>query len=186
MNVIGLVDNWDKLQDSQKAVVILETIRIAVDGAKASFKAWEKFKNGTAAGTEANVGLAKLNQSTQKVIRNSGAAFDGMASDLHGQLGMENSVSNKWNGNGPPVDGDQLAKAKETWNESKTGPAEGAPPGGKDASKKFSMKGNYLKLLNVALGIGVAVAMTFRYVPNVDPEQNPIEILVVALDRADN
>lgn len=51
------------------------------------------------------------------------------------------------------------------WNEKLAADPVDVPGGGMEAAKKFSIQGSFLRIANAAIGIGVTICMTMRYVP---------------------
>lgn len=164
MGVIGLIGGWDTLSDDQRAVTILELLKVTVGGVNASIEAFNEYKNKPVdSPPTANDELASatLDQSTKSQIKESGQDLAKMSEEINGEGTFRQTIADHINEGGIPKEG---GGSGEKWNEpSEKLPGE-LPPGGKDAASKFSFEGNFLKLANIFIGIGVTVAMTFRYV----------------------
>jgi hypothetical protein len=155
---MGLVQNWDLLEPDQKASVILETLKIVTDGVSYAMDSFKKFKDRPMSSVADKLDVETLNQGTYRALNERAPDLGKMSDDINGPGGFHDSVADHVGA------GDQTPsrpKGKEKWNEKLTDPVEDLPPGGGKAAKKFSLSGAILQGLNVALGIGVAVAMTF-------------------------
>ncbi|KAL9098010.1 MAG: hypothetical protein Q9163_006241, partial [Psora crenata] len=183
-SVIGIVQNWDILNDSQRAVVILETLRIATDAVGNTIDAWTRYKSGTSSGTQAALDMGALDQSTQRTMRQSGQALGDLADEISGRPhSMESNISDALRENGPTPNRD----GRDRWNERVQDLPDNVSPGAKGKAKKFSMSGNWLNALDAALGVAVTVAMAFSLVndwknlTDVGKVLNTLSVIVQAL-----
>lgn len=169
MGVIGLVGGWDTLSDDQRATTILELLKVTVDAVNGSIEAFKKFTSkpiDAPPTAETELATATLDQSTKNKIKGSGKELAGMSEEVNGEGTFRQTIADHMTEGGIPKEGEGSG---ERWNEPADKLPGELPPGGEDAAKKFSLEGNFLKLVNIFIGIGVTVAMTFRYVLYMNP-----------------
>ncbi|KAI1298340.1 hypothetical protein F5Y03DRAFT_409408, partial [Xylaria venustula] len=160
-NIMGLINDWDLLEPDQRATVILETLKIVTDGMEYAIDSFKRFKDNQMTSAADQLDVETLNQSTYRALDESGQGLGNMSEDINGSGGFHDSVADHVGA------GDQTPtrpSGKESWNEKVSDPASDLPPGGESAAREFSLSGSILKGLNIALGIGVAAAMTFTLV----------------------
>lgn len=156
---MGIVQHWEILAGPQRAVLILETLRMATSAAGSAIDAWNRYRGGSATGPQAFTDSVMLDQSAMRTLRNSPQALGDMAQQVTGERhALENNVSNHLREAGPPQQGGR----RESWNESNRDTPNGLQPGGRKSATKFSMNGQWLNSLNAVLGVGVTVAMAFK------------------------
>ncbi|KID93217.1 hypothetical protein MAJ_10821, partial [Metarhizium majus ARSEF 297] len=157
-NIAGLVASWDKLDADQRATAILMTMKIAVEGAHNAIDAFKKAGDKPMTEPVDQIELEDLSQSTSRAIEENGHAIGDMSEEINGPGGFHDSVANRVG----PMDGTPVeSTADEQFNQKMTDPIDDLPAGSKAAAEKFGLSGSILKGLNIALGLGVAVAMTF-------------------------
>ncbi|KAI1817992.1 hypothetical protein GGS20DRAFT_574537 [Poronia punctata] len=160
-NIMGLIQNWDLLEPDQRATVILETLKIATDGVGYAIDSFKKFKDNPITSAADQLDVEGLNQGTYRAMGENAPDLGKMSEDINGPGGFHESVSEHV---GAADQTPTRPKGEESWNEKINDPPEDLPPGGGVAAEKFSLSGAILQGLNIALGIGVAVAMTFSLV----------------------
>ncbi|KAJ8133039.1 hypothetical protein O1611_g587 [Lasiodiplodia mahajangana] len=153
----GLVNNWNTTSDAEKAVIIIESVRMVVDAAEKSLDAFKSFKSKAAATPADQVNVEALAESLSDVIMENNEKMGELAEKIAGREDYRTAMGEGLHGNGVTTE----SESKETFNEEITDTAEGAPPGSEEAAKKFNISGNVLKALNVILGVGLVVAMSF-------------------------
>ncbi|KAK5995103.1 hypothetical protein PT974_03497 [Cladobotryum mycophilum] len=157
-NLIGAIQSWDTLSDDQRATVILETLKIATAGASYAIEAFKRFMEKPMTSALDQLDLEYLNQGTYRAFGEGAPSLGKMSDEINGPGGFHDSVANHVGS------GDKTAtrpSKDQKWNEKITDPVGDLPPGGAKAAKKFSIPDTILKGVNIALGIGVAAAMTF-------------------------
>ncbi|KAI0976249.1 hypothetical protein F4678DRAFT_456572 [Xylaria arbuscula] len=160
-NVLGLISNWGVLEPDQRTTVILETLKIVTEGIEYAIDSFKNFKDNQITSAVDQVDVEALNQGTSRALSESGQGLGKMSEDVNGGGGFRDSVADHVGADGQtPV----RPSGEEVWNEKVSDPVSDLPPGGEPAAKEFSVSGTILKALNIALGIGVAVAMTFTLV----------------------
>ncbi|GAW22621.1 hypothetical protein ANO14919_121630 [Xylariales sp. No.14919] len=160
-NVMGLISNWGTLGDDDRATVILETLKIVTEGIGYALDSFKNFKDNQITSAAGQLDVEALNQGTSRALGESGQGLGKMSEDINGVGGFHESVADHVGAGGQTP---AHPSGEETWNEKVSDPVSDLPPGGKPAAKEFNLSGTILKALNIALGIGVAVAMTFALV----------------------
>ncbi|RWA09603.1 hypothetical protein EKO27_g5505 [Xylaria grammica] len=160
-NVMGLISNWGKLGDDDRAIVVLETLKIVTEGIGYALDSFKNFKDNQITSAAGQLDVEALNQGTSRALGESGQGLGKMSEDVNGVGGFHESVADHVGAGGQTP---ARPSGEETWNEKVSDPVSDLPPGGKPAAKEFNLSGTILKALNIALGIGVAVAMTFALV----------------------
>lgn len=149
------------MEDSKKAVVIIEMIQTIVNGISQARDAWNNYKNRDTATTPEDVlDTATLNQGVEKSVAESGGSLAEMSDEINGEGTFNEIVSDHLLPEGPATEGDNAGR----WNEGADKPPENIPAGGEDVVSKWNVSGNAVKILNAFLGIGLVIAMTFRSV----------------------
>lgn len=156
-NMVGLIKNWAVLKPDQKATVILETLKIATDGVSYAIDKFKSFKDNPTTKAVDHLQAESLNQGTERALRESSQDLRDMSEKINGEGGFHDSVAEHVGTAETPT----AVSGEEVWNEKIQDPAKNVPPGGEVTTKQFSISGKILKGLNIALGIGVTIAMTF-------------------------
>ncbi|KAH8429650.1 uncharacterized protein LDX57_007322 [Aspergillus melleus] len=167
-NLVGAIVDWNNLNGSQRAVVILETIRTVVTALDQVKDAWNRVKTKTGTPTQIALDEFVLDRSLGNAIESDPKRISNVADEVHGPHGLQEGVSKKVNGGGLPAHDEVIKGDGERWTEKINEPPGDVPPGAKDDAKRFSMQGKWLQCLNVILGLGVGVAMTFSLVHDWD------------------
>lgn len=159
MSLVGIVQNWEILNEGQRAVVVLETLHMMTDAISNVPQAWNRYKGGTSPTPQANIDSIRLDASVSSRIRSDPQGLSNLADDVTGQRNsLQTNVSERLRDAGPPSQGGR----RERWNQAiETVPA-GVQPGAQSSARKFSMTGQWLNALNAVIGIAVTVAMAFR------------------------
>ncbi|KAI9926798.1 hypothetical protein MW887_003894 [Aspergillus wentii] len=164
-SVLNLYQNWDKLRDDQRATIMMETIRVLCDAAGKAKGAWDRYKKtGEPTKPQDFLDSTELDQQTGKNLGSQAKGLDEMGEKVYGKKGLRKIVSEGMAEKAP------TSKMKKVlrWNESRESIPEGLPGDGAKVAKKFSIQGNFLRILNAAIGIGVTVCMTFSLIRNWD------------------
>lgn len=161
-SVIGIIEQWENLSDSQKTVAILETLHQVVDAISNVSGAWKRYANQTGSyDVDAQLDAAQLDNSLEKYVKNNGDGLSDMADNVTGEdNAMKENIADHLEKAGPKSEGD--GSRTERWNESNEDVPEKIPPGAAEEAKKFSMSGQWLNALNAIIGLATTVAMAFR------------------------
>lgn len=157
VSIWGLVHNWDSMTNAARATVIIEAARIVLDAVDQTLDAFKAFKSKPASTAADQLNMEALNDRLSEVIVNNNEKLGGLAKEIAGDEDYRIAMGDGLHGDGVPTE----IKPKESWNEDLTSIAEDVPPGYEDAAKKFNISGNLLRILNVILGIGLVVAISF-------------------------
>ncbi|PGH13744.1 hypothetical protein AJ79_03443 [Helicocarpus griseus UAMH5409] len=142
----GLVDSWDTMSDAAKATVIIEVMGMVLDAADKALDAWKSFKSQPAS------------TAADEIIWNE--KLGNVAQEIAGEEDFRVVIGDGIQADGVPVG----SEPAERWNEDINSIAKDVPPGYEDAARKFNISGNLLRILNIILGIGLVVAMSFSLV----------------------
>ncbi|KAI3320291.1 hypothetical protein HD806DRAFT_547485 [Xylariaceae sp. AK1471] len=146
VTIWGLVNSWNTTSDAEKAVIIIQSVRMVMDAAEKSFDAFKSFKSKPAATLADGLNIEALNDSLSDVITENNEKIGDLAEKIAGGEDYRTAMGEGLHGDG---------------NEKITDVAEDVPPRYEEAAKKFNLSENVLKALNVVLGIGLVVAMSF-------------------------
>ncbi|EKV12208.1 Eukaryotic aspartyl protease family protein [Penicillium digitatum] len=153
----GLVENWDSMSDAAKATVIIEVIGMVTDAAGNAIDAFKSFTSKPATTATDQINMEALNESLSSEIRGSNEKLGSVAQEISGPEDFRTAIGDGIHGEGLPMEGG----TNESWDQDVSSIAEDIPPGYEDAAKKFNISGNLLRILNIILGIGLVVAMSF-------------------------
>ncbi|KAF2962631.1 hypothetical protein GQX73_g10942 [Xylaria multiplex] len=157
VSIWGLVKNWDSMSVPGRATVIIQTVRMVVDAAGQALDAFKHFKSKPASSPADEINIQALNDSLSDVITENNEKTSEIAQTIAGDEDFRTAMGEGLHGEGLTTD----SEPKESWNEELKDVGENVPPGYEDAAKKFNIAGNVLKALNIILGIGLVVAMSF-------------------------
>ncbi|CAG8896706.1 unnamed protein product [Penicillium egyptiacum] len=153
----GLIENWDSMSDAAKAIVIIEVIGMVTDAAGKAIDAFKSFTSKPATTPADQINMEALNESLSSEIRGSNEKLGNVAQEIAGDQDFRAAIGEGIHGDGVPIEGG----ANESWGQDVSSIAEDVPPGYEDAAKKFNISGNLLRILNIALGVGLVVALSF-------------------------
>jgi hypothetical protein len=145
------------MSDAAKATVIIEVVGMVTDAAGKAFNAYKSFTSKPATTPADQINMEALNESLSSEIRGNSEKLGNVAQEIAGDEDFRTAIGEGIQGDGIPMDGG----AKDSWDQDVSSIAEDVPPGYEDAAKKFNISGNLLRILNIALGIGLVVAMSF-------------------------
>ncbi|KZF22467.1 hypothetical protein L228DRAFT_268931 [Xylona heveae TC161] len=175
--LFGLVNDWSILSTSQRITVILQTLQMVVNGISNAMDAWKQFMSGNSQSADTAIALTKLNESVGDSITKNIEELADTVDEIYGEEGAAwEKLSDRITGNGIPSSQETVVE-DEIWDESLDKPAADVPPGGEEQADKFSISGKALRVLNVILGIGLVIAMTFSLARDWDNLSTPGKII---------
>ncbi|KAI0413214.1 hypothetical protein F5X98DRAFT_296318 [Xylaria grammica] len=157
VTIWGLVSNWDSMSDAGRATVIIQTVRMVVDAAGKVPEAFEAFKSKPTSTGADEINAQALSDSLSDVITANNEKASEIAQAIAGDEDFRTAMGDGLHGKGLATN----SEPKESWNEKIGSGGDNVPPGSEEAAKKFNMSEKMLKVLNVILGIGLVVAMSF-------------------------
>ncbi|KAI1435344.1 hypothetical protein GGR50DRAFT_687065 [Xylaria sp. CBS 124048] len=157
VSIWGLVNNWNSMSDAGRATVIIQVVGMAVDAAGKAVDAFKSFKSKPSSTPTDEINTEALNDSLSDVVTNNTEKVGDLAQTIAGDEEYRTAMGEGLHGDGTMAQ----SNPEESWNEKLTDPAADVPPGYEEAAKKFNLSGNILKVLNVILGIGLVMAMSF-------------------------
>lgn len=157
--LLNLYKNWDTMEPAQRATVILETLRVLSDAAGSAKSAWNRYKKtGEPTRPQDFLDAAELDQQTGKNLEAQAKGLEEMGEKVYGKKGLRNAVAEGMAEKAPSSKLKRLLR----WNESRSSLPQDLPGDGEKVAKKFSVQGNFLRILNVVIGVGVTICMTMR------------------------
>ncbi|KAI9644845.1 hypothetical protein NHQ30_006872 [Ciborinia camelliae] len=161
VSIWGLVTNWNDLSNPQRAVVIIEVVRMVVGGVDKAIDAFKNFKSKPASTPTDDFNMEALNDGLADEIAESSDKLQEVAQDITGDEDYRVAIADGIHGDGVPTE-----SGEETWNEDIGDLTDDIPPGYEDLASKFNISGNVLRMLNAILGVGLVVAMSFSLATN--------------------
>jgi hypothetical protein len=163
--------HWDTSDGPTRALLILNTLQMAKDIVKQSletFNAYKEWKGTDAPTPEQRVAAGTLDNGVDATIRDEKtiAALDEAVREqsAYKETGISGSAADKYTENGYPLP-EGLEEEGPFFNVPLDDdviplpiPKE-LPPAGKTAFEKFNTAANWLKVVGVAIGVGITVAM---------------------------
>lgn len=161
--IVGLIQDWDALDDAKRAQVILESLKSVNSGVESVLESWKVWKGRMQTVELDQIEVAAIDQGVYRALDENGDSILSMADDVNGTRGWRQSVAEHISGDGVPTNVEG-----EKWSQGLDDPLDDVPPGGAKTVEEFSLTTKVLKGLNAILGLGVAVAMTFSLIRDWD------------------
>ena len=191
-SLVGLVQNWNDMSDSDRATVIMEMLITTAEGLEYAYDAWKVWKGRTGTVILDHLDTMEMDQGIYRSLDERSADLAAMSDEVNPEGGFHESVGEHVGGEGVPTS--QEGEGAGRWNEPVEDMPEKVPPGEAEAAEEFSLGSTALKVFTTALGLGIAIAMTFSLVHDWDSLSLPdkiintlslvVQVLTVALSAA--
>ncbi|KAI0480015.1 hypothetical protein F4859DRAFT_530101 [Xylaria cf. heliscus] len=192
-SLVGLIQNWNDMSGSDRATVIMEMLQTTTEGLEYAYDAWKVWKGRTGTVILDHLDATEMDQGIYRSLDEKAADLATMSDEVNPEGGFHESVGEHVGGEGVPTS--QEGEGASRWNEPIEEMPEKVPPGEAEAAEEFSLGSTALKVLTTALGLGIAIAMTFSLVHDWDSLSLPdkiintlalvVQVLTVALDVID-
>ena len=170
---------------------VLELLQDATKGLDNAFETWKIWKGRTGMYVVDQVDTMELDQGTYRAIDERAPDLAAMGEEVSGKDGLGPAIGEHVAGDGVPTE----STPGDDFNNPPDELPEGLSPAEEQSASEFRIQGNVLKILSAALGLGIAVAMTFNLVHDWDNLSTfdkvmgvlsvVVQFLTVALDIAD-
>ncbi|PWY96530.1 hypothetical protein BO94DRAFT_570823 [Aspergillus sclerotioniger CBS 115572] len=189
--MVGLVNDWNDMTDGERSKSVLELLQDATKGLDNTFETWKIWKGRTGMYVVDQVDTMELDQGTYRAIDERAPDLAAMGEEVSGEDGLGPSIGEHVAGDGVPTE----VTPGDDFNNPPDELPDGLSPAEEESASEFRIQGNVLKILSAALGLGIAVAMTFNLVHDWDNLSTfdkvmgvlsvVVQFLTVALDIAD-
>ncbi|RAL06089.1 uncharacterized protein BO80DRAFT_469966, partial [Aspergillus ibericus CBS 121593] len=189
--MVGLVHDWSSMTDDERSKSVLELLQNTTKGLDNAFETWKIWKGRTGMYVADQVDTMELDQGTYRALDERASNLAAMGEEVNGEGGLGSAIGEHIAGDGVPTE----STIEEEFNESADEIPDGLTPAEEESASEFRIQGNVLKILSAALGLGIAIAMTFSLVHDWDNLSTfdkvmgvlavVVQFLTVALDIAD-
>lgn len=165
-SLVGLIKDWDEMSDADKAQVIMSMVGEITEGLDFAMEAWKTWKGRTGMAVLDQLDTMEMDQGTYQSVRENADSLVSTAEKVSGDEGIGVSIGEKVTGEGGvPTEGTEEEGA---WNKPLEELPNDMPPGGEEAASEFGMEGKLMNVLSIALGLAIAIVMTFSLVHDWD------------------
>ncbi|KAI0886716.1 uncharacterized protein GGS22DRAFT_116844 [Annulohypoxylon maeteangense] len=174
-SLVGLVQDWNSMDGSDRATVIMEMLITTAEGLEYAYDSWKVWKGRTGTVILDHLDTAEMDQGIYRSLDDNAASMAEMSDDVNPEGGFHESIGEHVGGDGVPTG--EEGEGGSGWNESVDEMPEKIPPGEAEAAEEFSIGSTGLKVFSAALGIGISIAMTFSLVHDWDSLSLPDKII---------
>ena len=187
-SLIGLIKDWDKISGEDKALVILSMVGEVTEGLSFAVEAWKTWKGRTGMVVLDQLDTMETDQGTYRSLQENADSLISTAEEVSGDEGIGVSIGEKITGEGGVPT--ESTEGEGGWNKPLEELPDNVPPGGEEAASEFGMEGKLMNVLSIALGLAIAVLMTFSLVydwdsmSTIDKVFNVLSLVVQVLSVA--
>lgn len=192
-SLVGLIKDWDEMTDEDKALVILSMVGEITEGLNFAVEAWKAWKGRTGMAVLDQLDTMEMDQGTYRSVRENSDSLVSTAEEVSGDEGIGVSIGEKVTGEGGVPT--ESTEGEGGWNKPLEELPDDVPPGGEEAASEFGMEGKLMNVLSIALGLAIAILMTFSLVHDWDSMSTidkvfnvlslVVQVLSVALEITD-
>lgn len=165
-SLVGLIKDWDEMTAEDKALVILSMLGEVTEGLRFAEEAWKTWKGRTGMAVLDQLDTMEMDQGTYRSVRENSESLVSTAEEVSGEEGIGVSIGEKVTGEGGVPT--ESTEGEGGWNKPLEELPDNVPPGGEEAASEFGMEGKLMNVLSIALGLAIAILMTFSLVHDWD------------------